>query len=57
MDRYTPETVGGQHRDYNFWFNLGKKQPEWWCLGGASIVHEGLADAVIGDPKRPASSE
>jgi ATP-dependent Clp protease protease subunit len=57
MDRYTPSEVDGCKRDYHFWFNLGKKQPEWWCLGGAAIVHEGLADAVIGDPKQPIQAE
>jgi ATP-dependent protease ClpP protease subunit len=46
MDRYSPEAVDGCRRDYSFWFNLGKKQPEWWLLGGAAIVHEGLADAI-----------
>jgi ATP-dependent Clp protease protease subunit len=52
MDRYTPEEVDGQKRDVSYWFNLGKKQPEWWVLGGFAIVHEGIADAVVGDPKR-----
>jgi ATP-dependent Clp protease protease subunit len=56
MDRYTPDEVDGQRRDVAFWFNLGKKQPEWWLLGGASIVHEGLADAIITGTKRPSTS-
>jgi ATP-dependent Clp protease protease subunit len=46
MDRYTPEEVDGQRRDVSFWFNLGKKQPEWWLLGGEAIVREGIADEV-----------
>jgi hypothetical protein len=57
MDRYTPAEVDGQRRDVAFWFNLGKKQPEWWLLGGAAIVKEGLADALVLDTKRPKQAE
>jgi ATP-dependent Clp protease protease subunit len=46
MDRYTPVDVDGSKRDYNYWFNLGKKQAQWWVFGGEAIVHEGLADAI-----------
>jgi ATP-dependent Clp protease protease subunit len=46
MERYSPDEVDGVKRDTAFWFNLGKKQAEWWVLGGKAIVHEGLADDI-----------
>ena len=46
MDRYTPEEVDGQRRDYSYWFQLGKKRAEWWVLGGEAIVAEGIADGI-----------
>jgi len=47
MDRYTPN-VGpdGRARDERYWFQLGKKQSEWWITGGDTIVAEGIADSV-----------
>lgn len=46
MERYTPDEVDGRRRDFNYWFQLGKKRAEFWLLGGEAIVHEGIADAL-----------
>lgn len=52
MARYTPDFVDGQARDQKYWFQLGKKKAEWWTMGGAAIVKEGIADAVYRLPSR-----
>lgn len=46
MDRYTPDFVDGKARDQRHWFQLGKKNAEWWIMGSKAIVKEGLADAT-----------
>lgn len=46
MSRYTPDTVEGKARDAKYWFQLGKKNAEWWVTGGRQIVAEGIADEV-----------
>ena len=51
MDRYTPETVGGQSRDARYWFQLGKKRSQWWVFGGDAIVQEGIADGIYPIPE------
>jgi ATP-dependent protease ClpP protease subunit len=52
MARYTPETgPDGKPRDQRYWFQLGKKNAEWWITGGAAIIAEGLADGIYGEDK------
>jgi ATP-dependent Clp protease protease subunit len=50
MARYTPDFVEGKARDQRYWFQLGKKNAEWWIMGGKAIVREGLADAIYNGP-------
>ena len=46
MDAYTPAEVDGKARDQKYWFNLGKKETEWWIMGGQAILNEGISDAL-----------
>ncbi len=45
MARYTPQ-------DEKYWFQLGKKNAEWWVTGGHAIVEEGIADGIYGQDLR-----
>ena len=52
ITRYTPEFgPDGRARDQRYWFQLGKKNAEWWITGGQAIVDEGLADGIYGKTK------
>ena len=41
------ELMGRYSKDKSYWKNVTSKQAEYWILGGAAIVEEGLADAVL----------
>jgi ATP-dependent protease ClpP protease subunit len=37
-------------RDSSYWKRVSKKEAELWVLGGANIVAQGFADAVVTEP-------